>query len=200
MKWYDGFQSATVMLFLQEATAASAGGTGNVFLINDPLQGIDGNQRIGRQIVVKSILVRACIQVPTADEGVVSYSQCVRIMIVKDRQCNGLGFNIGDLLDDTGTHNVVTAPMNLTYRQRFKVLCDRHYVLSGASNAAEFYFEYFKQKNHRIEYTSNVQGIAGIRTNAIYVILLGPYATAGGTVANRPHLSSYLHRIRFVDA
>jgi len=201
LKAIDGI-NAVACLFQQTNTVVAPGSQdGNLILLNGCAQGTTAFTRIGNRINIKSILIRACIQVPDADVNVPSFSQCVRIMIVKDRQPNGQSFAVGDLLDTTPTAgNVTTHAMNLTYRQRFKVLCDRHYVLSGASNAAEFFFEYYSKKNHSVEYngTNAIPSVAEIRTNAIWLCLYGPYA-AGGTTTNRPHVAALTFRTRFTD-
>lgn len=201
LKHIDGI-AAVAMLFQQTNTVCAPGSAdGNLVLLNACAQGTTAHGRIGERIQIKSILVRACIQVPDADVAQVSFSQCVRVMIVLDRQPNGLSFAVNDLLDTSHTaSNVVTSGQNLTYRQRFKILCDRHYVLAGASNAAEYLFEYYAKKNITVEYngTSATPTVAEIRTNALWLCLYGPYA-AGGNTTNRPHLSSCFFRTRFVD-
>jgi len=201
LKSIDGI-NAVGMLFQQTNQVCAPGAVdGNLVLLNGCSQGTTVNTRIGNRINIKSILVRACLQVPDADVGSVSFSQCVRVMIVKDRQPNGQSFAVGDLFDTTATAgNVTTYAMNLTYRQRFKVLCDRHYVLSGASNAAEFFFEYYSKKNHSVEYngTATIPSVSEIRTNAIWLCLYGPYVN-GGNTTNRPHFAACTFRTRFTD-
>lgn len=204
LKSIDGIISAAPSVMFENGftQAFPSVSNGNAVLLNRCSQGTAYNQRIGNSILIKSLLVRACIQVPDADVGSASFSQCVRMMIIKDRQANGLVPAITDVFENTNSvsGNVVTYAMNLTYRQRFKVLCDRRYVLSGASNAAEFFFEYISKRNHRVEYngTASPPTEAEIRTNSIWLVCLGPYAT-GGTVNNRPHLSALTFRTRFID-
>jgi len=200
LKAIDGITAASA-IFQNSNTVLAAGGSGNMILLNGTAQGTAINQRIGNRINIKSILVRACIQVPDAEVASTSFSQCVRVMIVKDRQPNGLSFAVGDLLDTSHSGSTpVTDGNSLPNRLRFKVLCDRHYVLSGASNAAEFFFNYYSKKNHVTEYngTAVTPTVAEIRTNAIWLLLYAPYA-AGGTVTNRPHLSGMFFRTRFTD-
>lgn len=198
LKSIDGIAGSAPVVLFQNTFLDGV----NAILLNAASQGTAYNQRIGNSILIKSMLVRACIEVPDAEVASTSFSQCVRIMIIKDRQANGLAPAITDIFEtvNSTSGNVVTYAMNLTYRQRFKVLCDRRYVLSGASNAAEFFFEYISKRNHRVEYngTSATPSISEIRTNAIWLVCLGPYAP-GGTIANRPHLNSLTFRTRFID-
>lgn len=202
LKYFDVFASGSppqvvfLNVFTQAEQVTPQGG--NAILLNDVAQNVSATGRIGNQIVIKSILVRGCLSLPTEDDGDITYSQCVRIMIIKDRQANGAVPVITDVLAAPVSGNPVTQPMNLDYRSRFKVLCDRHYVLSGGTNAAEYFFQYYSKRKHVITYTGNTGTAAAIKTNAIWLLLLGPGAN-GGTVTNRPHFSAWNARIRFVD-
>lgn len=176
-----------------------SGSTGNLILLNGLEMGTGLHQRIGVHVQIVSILVRMCIQVPTGSEASPSFSQCVRVLMFKDRQANGTTPTIDAVLDtDTTTGTSVSQAMLLENRMRFKVLMDKHYVLSGASNAAEFFCEYFSKKRHSVMYTGTAGTIAEIKSNAIWLALLAPYPV-GGDVTNRPHLSMFTSRIRFVD-
>lgn len=204
LKSIDGFVgTAPLVLFQNVNTHAFPGvSNGNMVLLNRCSQGTKYNERIGNQILIKYMLIRACISCPDNNQGTVSYQDCVRIMVIKDRQANGSVPAVGDLFETPNSTGgtVVTYATNLANRFRFKVLCDRHYVLSGASNAAEFFFEYNSKRKHRVEYngTATPATEAEIRTNSIWLCCFGPYAS-GGTIANTPYLDALTFRTRFVD-
>jgi len=209
--WETG-NTPPLITFWSGITQATNGGTaGNAICLNEMYTQTTGNARIGIDILMKSILIRACIQTKSSEEpdppvsSLTSVAECVRVMVVLDRQANGSVPALTDLFGSvTGLNpgaNAVTYPMNLTYKSRFKVLCDRHYVLSSQTNAAEFYFEFYKKKNIRVHYTgtsATVSTIADIRSNALWFFCFGNGASLGNA-SNRPHLQQFMSRIRFID-
>lgn len=208
LKSIDGLNTAVPIVFVGstvDATAAAAT-FGNAVLLNGCIQGADIGQRIGNQILVKSLLVRGCVCVPTGSESSVTFTECCRIMVVQDRQANGAMPTVLDLFETqeilSGT--VSTWPMNLVNRSRFKVLYDKRFVLTGATNGAEFFFEYFNNKKRiKTIYDGTAAtppyNIALIRTNAVWMFCFANFAAAGSTVANRPYLNSFSFRTRFID-
>lgn len=203
LKACDGLSFAQNVFFLNDFSIVNSSAAGNTVCLNALQQGTAYNQRIGNTVQVRSILVRGCLQVPTGEEGMNNWSECVRIIIFRDRQSSGQQPSYIDLFQTTNinTGSVVTWPNRLENKTRFKILCDRRYVLSGATNCAEFFFEYFAKKRFNVQYGSsaNPPTYAEIKTNTLWLACLGPFPLAGATIANTPYFNTFAYRVRFVD-
>jgi len=115
--------------------------TTNPDVDNDPLilplvivpQGDDANDRHGIQITLRRLHIRWIFQIG-------SESVCVRLMLVIDKQVNGVEFTIDELLQDTTTDlRSLVSPLNNDNRRRFTVLKDWHRTLvPGHSNTLCF--------------------------------------------------------------
>jgi len=89
-------------------------------------------QRVGRKIYMKSIHIRGFVN------NVATSAQDIgRILVVYDSQPNAALPLIGALLQDSNAAGVVNAlsGINLTNRQRFKILRDHQVLLPSVTNA-----------------------------------------------------------------
>jgi len=85
-------------------------------LLNGMIPGSTASQRIGRKIVLKSILMRYRANVQTTSVG----GSPIRMLIVYDKQANATAPTILDILE----RDDFTSPNNLSNRDRFVTLCD----------------------------------------------------------------------------
>lgn len=112
--------------FDSTATAADIIDNGYFVCLNGGIvQGPATNQRIGKQITVKSIDLKLAV---TQQNGALNGQQC-RMMIVYDRQANGLAMNAPLLLDGGGAPNV-NKLRNPDYMQRVLVLRDKRFTVN----------------------------------------------------------------------
>lgn len=99
--------------------------------LNDPIQGTDIFNRIGRKITNVSIQWRLYIVSTDAYTMLTDSAPpiCGRMMIFVDKQPNGALPSLGDLLQNTTSQLSTTSPINYNNRDRFSVLKDTHFVL-----------------------------------------------------------------------
>lgn len=101
-------------------------------------EGDDFNQREGRQVSLKKLQLRFCLnyQNPTIVSGVPFGN--IRVMLVKDLNSNSANAQPtpGDLFEGVGPTTpgnvLMYAPMNWNNRKRFRVLFDKVYQLTAA--------------------------------------------------------------------
>jgi len=99
-------------------------------------QGAGFNERVGEQIILKTIHIKAHIAsdwLTNADPTVPTH---LRLMLIYDREANGGTPTIGDILldvdeDGNGTTGVF-AGLNLRERKRFHIFRDKRLYYSGA--------------------------------------------------------------------
>jgi len=168
--------------------------TGTINLISGVAAGTDVQQRVGRKMTMKSILLRYFINpvsTATAPSGDV-----VRVMLVYDTQTNGALPLVADILQNV----TVQSPMNLNNRDRFKVLYD-HWVsmnanlytagaLTAGSPGTKFY-KTFKSFSLDTIFSGTAATIGSIATGAIYIVTVGAANNASNFAGET--------RIRFID-
>lgn len=94
---------------------------GVVTLLNPVVNGTDTFNRYGRKIYMKSVHVRGCIQ-----NAATSVQDELRLMIIYDRQPNGVLATSANILQDStvGAATTSLSHLNLNNRDRFLVLRD----------------------------------------------------------------------------
>lgn len=103
---------------------------GTVTLCNGVAQGTDFTDRIGRKVNVKSIHLKYYIQAYNSVD--VPLGDIIRVMLVWDSQTNGALAAVGDIL----TAADVLSGVNLTNRDRFKVLFDKRHTMGAIEYTA----------------------------------------------------------------
>lgn len=176
---------------------------GSAMTINDDLlivsQGTSENDRIGRRIMVHSLFIRGYIKLSPGDDDYADSSDCMRIMVVQDKQCNGVLFGATDILeaDDILMYN------KLENKGRFKVWhdsCEQLKVDSAIYDGANTKFGHFMRpfnvflkfkKPICVEYSSNTGVTAERKSNNLAICMLSERGN---------HVTfAYNTRIRFTD-
>jgi len=159
----------------------TAATTWTINVLNDVGQGTTATTRIGRKILMKSLLL----------QGWVSSTAPIRILIIYDRQPNGALPAATDVL----TSNTLMAAMNLDNRDRFICLAD---IFPGDDSEnltgnfpTGFGWKRFIKMNLETIYGGVAGTIADINTGSL-LIMTNCY---GGTVTGE----TGLQRLRFVD-
>ena len=155
--------------------------TGGIQLLNGIARGDDFTNRIGRSVSMNGLNVRIHNAV-TGGNGV---DQVHRVLVVLDRQPNGVALAATDVLESATVH----AQYNRNNRLRFQVLYDRNFVLNASGEAGSQSYRIIFIRRQIANYVQtfnagNAGTIADISTNSIYLISLGnsaPGATAGST-------------------
>lgn len=163
--------------------------TGEVVLLNGLAPGSGINQRIGRQVHLKSVELH-CTAQATAGTGV---DQAARIMVVYDSQTNATALTIAQVLE-TALHNQF---YNLENRNRFQILMDRWFPLNATGESGSMRTLNLRRKlNHMVTFNAGIAGsVADIVTGSVYLITLGSVAP-GVTAGSAP----FRCRIRYDDA
>lgn len=179
-----------------DVTAAGAvAAAGTVTLLNGISQGTDYNNRIGRKVIIKSLLFNLDLQ-PNATASI-PIGDFVRVLVVYDCQTNSAAPVVSDILQG-GTYN---SPMNLTNRDRFKVLIDKRVSVGGVTYTAGAItsgmfmprtIHVFKKMSMEMIFSGTGATVGSISTGGIFLILLDEI----GAIVN----SNLYSRIRYQDA
>lgn len=193
-------------------------------LLNGIAEGTDYYNRVGRDVTMKSlyfqgefainpsvaattsglaslVLDNATTTAPSPYDTSFDY---VRILIVYDLQTNGSFPPLSDVIYTNYISGGVVAAgvpdtlsfMNLNYRDRFKIVMDKRFPLTGNMNNGAVYIKKFKKLSTGVTYTSTSTGESGstigsIATGALLMYVFSQYGISSGLVRTR---------VRFTDA
>lgn len=176
----------------------SGTGTPAALLLNSLAGGTDDNERIGRKITVNSIQIAYRIAGSNSDLGSGNFpenSDTARVVIVHDKQPNGVGITYPDVYNIVGGAGP-TDPMafrQMDQSSRFSILSDnRHTVCLNGPNGIDN-SRYIKCKLP-VRYQGSGSGIANITTGAIWLLAVD----ANGTASNNITLNGYA-RVTYTD-
>jgi len=197
-KFYDtGINSTTVP---QTTAGAEMDPAANVSCLNAIAQGDGESNRDGRQCKLTSIQVKGYVARGTSSDGAdVAISPLVRVLIVWDKQTNGVQLNSEDVLQDAAFDDV-NSLRNAQYMRRFQVLYDQTFELGpltagtdGANTISQAgptkRFDFYKKINIPVNFTGTTADIANITDNSIHVMAIA----SGGSCT-----IGYQARVRFV--
>lgn len=162
--------------------------------LNQVAQGTGEDERIGREYTIGSINFRAVI---TPTDSSTSFSH-VRLALIWDKQPNGSLPLASHIFDDGGN------PMGfaeLDNKYRFKILCDKHYLMDRRSTSApeeltsknQHLVEFYKRLNIRVRHSGVTGTIDSIVNGALLLLVSCDAATGDGVDVN------YSSRIRFKE-
>lgn len=157
-------------------------------LLNGMAPGSTASDRVGRKIVMTTLLIRWRAQmVITGIQGA-----NFRILVVYDKQANAALPVITDILDS----NDVLARQNLSNRDRFIVLVDKHSKNVGAQSDWSTIGKIYRKKlNLETIFNAGAAGTIGDIASGSVVLFIAHTGTTG-TVAPTMNL---LTRIRYTD-
>lgn len=177
---------------------------GNLVLLNGIVQGAGYNERIGRNVMVRSVHVKWSLYGAPYNEATPSFTAgtLFRVIVFVDMQPNGEEPSVeGELLVASPAGRYPLANLNLSNSQRFKVLFDRRYQVANnnADDRAgwqnQIFDETFQKMNMKISYSDSALGtIAAIETGAIYV-----YFCTDNIDPDNLALATLSTRIRYFD-
>ena len=160
-----------------------AAANSSLFVLLNGLQlGTGAYQRIGNKVTMKSLYWSVAFGLnslevdPTVDAAVNNVP--VRMMIVYDKQTNGVLPAVGDLLSGfTGLGNAtartidVNSPNNLNNRDRFIVLADKRFILQTGGPSSR-YIKKYKRLNTSVAYKSGatVGDVSDITSGGLYFL------------------------------
>lgn len=194
-------------------TSSKFNSTGIFTLLNATVPGASEQNRIGRKVSMKSLMIRGWVRYDQA--GTTPGDDLLRCIVFYDRQPNGAAPVIADVLQDTdqaGTATTsITSNINLSNADRFKILRDWFWsvphivsIAGGATQdgqitdegAKEFSFKTFiKLNGMEAHYNAGTAGtIADITTGALYLVTFGARASA-----DAQYKLSFGARVRYLD-
>lgn len=158
------------------------------FLLNGLVPDSTATGRIGRKVVMKSLLVRVELRLAATSTG----GGFLRYLVVYDRQSNAAAPAVTDiLLADTES-----SPMNLSNKDRFQILAEgTTQVASANGNFCSTEINIYKKLDHPVQYNAGIAGtIADIQTGAVYIL----FAQSGGIGTAAP-FAIWRSRVRYSD-
>jgi hypothetical protein len=167
--------SAPELKALDTAVVAAVDTTGAIQLLNGIEPGTALNQRVGRQITMVKLQYHLQ-SIVTAATGI---DQFHRLLVVLDKQPNGVALAINSVLDGGST-----SQYNLSNQHRFVILYDKRFYLNASGEAGSgIVLDGTIGLSAVVQYNSGIAGtVADIATNSLYLIALGNVvagATAG---------------------
>lgn len=167
---------------------------GLVNTISGVAAGTDYNNRIGRKIMMKSLLLRFALSpIATASAPI---GDVVRIIVFYDTQTNGVLPTIAQLLQNSQFDD----PLNLDNRDRFRVIMDKYigmpasaYTAGALTAGSPTPKTMTKYRKFRLEgiFSGTTAAVGSIATGGIFIA----YLSRTNTVTN----ITWDARIRFVD-
>lgn len=139
-------------------------------------QGTSPNQRIGNQVIIKEIILRGCLALPSAT-GVNNMKDTVDLAFIQDTQCNGTQVTSTDIF----YRDVRDSFLNLNNNNRFRVLkrLTLHFNVDAIANTtgANTYqstpirqvVDISVRCNIPVTFSSTTGNLAERRSNNIYI-------------------------------
>lgn len=158
-------------------------------------QGTDENERIGRKIVLKKLLMRYVVNLYNGTDAA-NTDDGVRVIVYLDKQANGATATVTNILNSAS----YTSFNNLSNKDRFTILYDETTDISataGAWNGTANVFgahgitkTMFKEVNIPIQFSDTLGAITELRSNNVGVLLISD----NGNINFKGTL-----RVRYVD-
>lgn len=194
-----------------QAVAYDAGGGAGqpmILLLNGMTQNTTASTRIGRQITMKHLFLRLRITGPSVFNTTVGATvgdarSCVRILLILDRQPNATAVTLADIFEfSTANDTQWISPINLSNRERFKVITDKTMTLND--QRPEMIRKFYKKLYKKVTYNgTNGGSIGDIQTNALYLIVVSDKHsgnTVGQATSQLPPTIWVYSRLRYYDA
>lgn len=142
--------------------------TGQLCLIP---QGDDATERIGRNVLVKSIHIRGNMELIASSAA--SRSTSVYLYVVLDTQCNGAAASISDVLTSA---DMESAMINLDNSNRFKILKKFRFALNPQAgwgtntNSVQRNIEWYAKCHIPLKFDASAGAITDLTSNNIFLL------------------------------
>lgn len=156
-------------------------------LLNGVQQGSDATTRIGRKMIMKSLLLRWSWNLGATSTG----GSPVRILIVYDKQANAVAPAISDVL----VADTFISQNNLNNRDRFVILCDQITEPVSANANGSIGGSVYKKINLETMFNAGTAGTIGDITSGSVYLFVAQTANIGTANAS----FNWRSRIRFQD-
>lgn len=153
-------------------------------LLNTVAQGVSEENRIGRQIHMKSIQVKGVLHIPAqVNETALDHGGAILLSLVLDTQTNGVTINSEDVYKNKGANVLTGASLfrDLEQVNRFKILKTKKINLKEASvvwdgtnieqSGYQIHFDMFKNLNRlEVNYCGTTSDVANIVDNSLHFL------------------------------
>lgn len=195
LKVFDTNSEYTRLLFPAAAGAALAGWTTQLLACTlnavtthpYPQQGTDINQRIGKVIRLKDLLIRFSMKVtPITGAGVIQYNTMpiVRVIFVYDKQVNGATPTADQIITTSGGL-LITNFLNVNNKARFNLLYDNTFTFNvwgevnnvdwqsyGTTQTNNLVKVSLPLKNKKVVFSGTGGTVTSMNTGAIHYLVL----------------------------
>ncbi len=168
------------------ATAAGQPESVTLGQVSNIAQGDGGSARDGNQVKLTGIYLTYMWTISAS-----ATNTQVRVLLVLDKQTNGVIYAAGDLLHDTSINDNIVSPYNLDNKYRFRVLYDRVHHLSDNGNQSVSVKRYIKM-NEKLRFDGTTADIANLTSSSITLVTMSSETT------NVPLITRNV-RLRYVD-
>ncbi len=168
-------------------SADPSSNTVNITPISLVAIGDTASDREGNKIVLSTLQLKY-----TVKQSVSATATRIRVMLVLDKQTNGVIYTAGDLLQSTAIGTAIVSPLNLDGAFRFKVLYNKVHTLSSEGSVVQ-YSEMFKNINISARYTSSGADIANVLSSGLSIVHMSDESSNTPTI-------SWFSRVRFIDS
>lgn len=160
---------------------------GSTNLLNGLVPGSSAEQRIGRKVIIKSVLIRYAVSLADTSTG----GSPIRMMVFYDKQANAAYPAVTDML----LADAFTSQNNLSNRDRFVTIFDLITDPVCTANNQTVAGTLYKSVNLETMFNAGNAGTIGdITSGSIYII-----AAQVGTVKAAPPIITVNCRVRYTD-
>jgi len=167
---------------------------GILTLLNGIAPGTGASQRIGKKILMKSILFRAAVG-GNSGTFTIPFQGSVRFLIIQDKQTNATAPTVAQILEiATGT-----SPMNMDNRERFTVLANKSIPIDQSGGHQSGKVSVYKRLNLPTFFNAGTAGtVADITSGSVYLLLIAEQSLVAPPTLDP--ITTWYSRIRYDDA
>lgn len=199
-KFYDTY--LTNQAIVATTNGAEVDPAADLSCLNAIAQGDGESNRDGRRCILKSVYVKGVLEASgVADAADPQPAKVVRVIMVLDRQTNGVQLNSEDVLKDSAGSDV-NSFTNLQHSGRFRIMYDRTFVIptgvvmadganTGSQQMGKVPFKIYRNLNIPVTFDGTTENIANITDNSLHMLAICDNATGIPKI-------SYQARVRFV--
>lgn len=166
------------------ANVTPISGTPYARYLTNIAQGDNFNQRNGNSILAKSVLVKL-----KAECNVLSETQSIRVLLVKDTQCRGVAPTLTDILQSPTS---LISPRNRNTTARFEILADKVFTVAKDLETDTKFLNIFVKLTHHVKFTGATDVVGDAREGALFLYIYTDDA------ANNADIDIYT-RFRYID-
>ncbi len=160
--------------------------SGTIYPVSQIVQGLDYLNRVGDSIKLQSITFNYRIFKNTT-----ATSSVVRILLVRDLDCQGATPSVGDVLQSVGTATAPLTPHDWLNRKRFTVLYDRLATVNSTGDSS-FTGVFNTAHEGHILYLGTAANAASQGKGSMFVVCVSDETTNTPTIA-------FYSRLEFTD-